>query len=176
MASWSGIRDEKGDNNVIQLTKRGDYGILAVCQIAQSRNGQFMSIDEVSVQSHIPKPYLSKILQDLSRGGILYSRRGMGGGFKLARHPSEISLRDIIEIVEGKMAIVACAGAPDHCEKTPGCVLAPLWDKVQCVIDELIASITVEDLVSSEKRHHQLEQLTIYQKLWQGHHPIEKAN
>lgn len=161
---------------MIQLTKRGDYGVLAVCQIAQSVNGQFMSIDEVSAQSRIPRPYLSKILQDLSRGGILYSRRGTGGGFKLARHPREISLRDIIEIVEGKMAIVACAGAPDHCEKTHGCVLAPLWDKVQHIIDELIASITVEDLITSEKRQYQLERLAIYRTSWQEQqHPLEKA-
>lgn len=159
---------------MIQLSKRGDYGVLAVCQIAQSLNGQFMSIDEVSAQSHIPRPYLGKILQDLSRGGILYSRRGSGGGFKLARHPREISLRDIIEVVEGKFAIVACAGAPDHCEKTHSCVLAPLWNEVQRVIDKLIDSISVEDLITSEKRQCQLEQLVIYRKLWQKHQSLEK--
>lgn len=61
---------------MLQVTKRGDYGILAVYHIAQRPSGAFIAIDEIAAHSRIPRPYLSKILQDLCRGGILKAWSG----------------------------------------------------------------------------------------------------
>jgi Rrf2 family iron-sulfur cluster assembly transcriptional regulator len=151
---------------MIQLTKRGDYGILAVYQIAQYPKGKFVSIDEISTKSEVPKSYLSKILQDLCRGGILLSRRGTGGGFMLARPAREISLRDLIEIIEGKLCIVTCMSAPEQCIRSDGCVISPFWSEVQGFIDELMESITIEDLIDHEKRQDMLLQLETCRKLY----------
>jgi len=151
---------------VIQLTKRGDYGVLAVYHIAHHPKGKFVSMDEISRKSEVPKSYLGKILQDLCRGGILLSRRGTGGGFTLARPAREITLRDIIEIIEGKLCIVTCMSAPDQCIRFDGCSIAPFWRRVQGFIDELIGSITVEDLMHHEKRQVMLLQLETYHKLY----------
>ncbi len=155
-----------GKTKVIQLTKRGDYGVLAVYHIAQHPKGNFISIDEISVKSEIPKSYLSKILQDLCRGGILLSRRGTGGGFTLARPAQEISLKNIIDIIEGKMSIVTCLGAPDQCIRSDGCLISPFWKGVQAFIDELMGSITIEDLTSQEKRQEMLLQLETCRNLY----------
>lgn len=151
---------------MIQLTKRGDYGVSAVYYLAQYPKGNFISIGKIAKESEISKPYLSKILQDLCRGGILLSRRGSGGGFALARSAQEISLKDIIDIVEGKMYIVRCLNVPEQCSKSDRCKIAPFWNEVQMFIDELIGSITVEDLVNHGKRQKMLLQLETCRNLY----------
>jgi Rrf2 family protein len=151
---------------VIQLTRRGDYGVSAIYHIAQYPKGHFISIEEISAKTGIPKPYLSKIFQDLCRGGILLSRRGTGGGFTLARSTQEISLKNIIDIVEGKMYIVMCLNASEQCSRANGCPIAAFWREIQGFMDDLIGSIMVEDLVNQEKRQKMLLQLETCRNLY----------
>ena len=158
---------------MFQLTKRGDYGVLAVYHIAQQPLGTFISIDEIATQSHIPRAFLSKILQDLCRGGILYSRRGFGGGFTLARSASHISLRDVVNSVEGKSSLVNCVGDSEQCPRMPQCLVAPFWNELQAIVDELLGSITVTDLIEPEKHYQMLRQLDQYRQ--QFHTPKPSA-
>lgn len=137
---------------MLQLTSRGNYGILAVFYIAQQPTRNFISIDEIAENTEIPKPYLSKILQNLCRGGILLSRRGTGGGFALSRPPDQISLKEIIEIIEGKIYIVNCLLAPSHCGKAEICPISPVWVGVQNFIVEIMASISIGDIINEEKK------------------------
>ena len=133
-----------------RLETRGNYGILAVYYIARQAKEGFISIDEIAENSQIPKPYLSKILQDLCRGGLLLSRRGTGGGFALARPAQEISLKDIIEMIEGKIYIVNCFMSPSRCGNAKMCPISPMWLEVQNFIVNIIESITIEDIVYDE--------------------------
>ena len=145
---------------MLQLTTRGNYGILAVFIIAQHARGQFVSIDEISEQSRIPKPYLGKILQDLSRGGILLSRRGSGGGFTLSREPASISLREVIEVIEGKISLTHCLMDTTRCSQADFCPVLPIWGGVQKFIMEIIANITLDDILNPAKKAHMLELLS----------------
>lgn len=143
---------------MFQLTSRGNYGVLAMYYIAKQPRGIFVSIDAISEQSKVPKPYLSKILQSLCRANILHSRRGTGGGFLLARAPKEITLKEVIEVIEGKMYLVSCLFEPSQCGKPEPCPISPLWGEVQKFLHELIQSITFEDIVDEQKKefliHH----------------------
>lgn len=154
---------------MLQVTKRGDYAILAVYHIASRPKGQFISIAEVAAKSRIPRPYLAKILQDLCRGGILLSRRGAGGGFSLARPAGMICLHDILEIIEGKLSLVTCLSAPDYCGRSDDCLIAPVWQAIQDFFDELMLSVTIEDLLDAEKRHSILAQLETYRHQYRKH-------
>jgi DNA-binding IscR family transcriptional regulator len=90
----------------------------------------------------------------------------MGGGFALARSVQEISLKDVIEIIEGKLCLVTCLGAPDQCIRSDECLIAPFWQEVQSFIDEVIGSIVIEDLVHPEKRKAMLLQLQTCRNLY----------
>jgi Rrf2 family protein len=149
---------------MLQVTKRGDYAVLAVYHIALRPKGQFVSINDVAARSHIPRSYLAKILQDLCRGGILLSHRGAGGGFTLARSAREISLHDILEIIEGKLSLVACTGPSDYCDRSDSCLTSPIWRTIQDFFNEMMLNVTIEDLLDSEKRHHMLTQLETCRK------------
>lgn len=151
---------------MLQLTSRGNYGILAVYYIASQAPQEFISIEEIAKNGDIPKPYLSKILQNLCRGGILCSRRGSGGGFSLARPPWEISLKDIVEIIEGKVALVHCLANPPRCDNSVNCPISPVWLEVQNIILEIIANITVEDIIRDHRKHKLLNVLHQCQKMY----------
>jgi len=139
---------------VFQLTSRGNYGILAVYYIARQRRNEFISIDEIAENSKIPKPYLSKILQNLSRGGILLSRRGTGGGFALSRPPCDINLREIIEVIEGKIYFVNCLLTASLCDNSQVCPISPMWQHLQNFIMEIIASVTVADIIDDAQKQN----------------------
>ena len=145
---------------MLQLTARGNYGILALFYIAQHARGQFISIDEISAQSGIPKPYLGKILQDFCRGGILLSRRGSGGGFMLSRAPELISLRDIIEVIEGKIYMVNCLIDAAQCGQAETCPISPIWGEIQKFIMGIIANITLDDILNPAKKAKMLQLLS----------------
>lgn len=151
---------------MLQLTSRGNYGILAVYYIAQHAHDEYISIDEIVENTRIPKPYLSKILQDLCRGGILLSRRGSGGGFTLARIPREISLREVIEVIEGKIYLVNCLLKPSTCGNFMDCPIAPIWSEVQSFIFEIIGSITIDDIIDDHKKQKMLSLLEICQNMY----------
>jgi Rrf2 family protein len=145
---------------MLQVTKRGDYGVLAVYHIAKySAADTFMPIDEIAARSHVPRPYLSKILQDLCRGGILASRRGFGGGFVLGRQPEQITLADILECVAGKHALLDCTGNSDGCPRMEDCLALPFWCEIQNVLDDLIAGVTIADLIKPERRRDMIARL-----------------
>lgn len=159
---------------MIQLTSRGNYAILAVYFIAQRSQEEYLSIDEITENSQIPKPYLSKILQDLCRGGILISRRGAGGGFMLARAPHEISLKDIIEIIEGKIYIVNCLFNTSSCGQSSTCPIAPVWAEVQNFVLEIIGSISMADIMDNARKQRVLNVLETCQKMY--HQKIHEAH
>ncbi len=144
---------------MFQLTSRGNYSVFAVYYIAEQAKEGFISIDKIADSTEIPKPYLSKILQDLCRGGILLSRRGTGGGFALARSANQINLRDIIEIIEGKIHLVSCFFAPSRCGKSENCPIAPVWVGLQNFMLEILGNITVDDIIHGEKRQIILDSL-----------------
>jgi Rrf2 family protein len=133
--------------------------VLAVYYIAEQAKEGFISIDEIAKCTDIPKPYLSKILQDLCRGGILLSRRGTGGGFALTRSAQEINLRDIIEVIEGKIHLVSCLLAPSQCGNAKHCPIAPVWVGLQNFMLEILGNITIEDIIHGEKRQIILDSL-----------------
>lgn len=151
---------------MLQLTSRGNYGILAVYYIAQKAGDDYISIDEIVENSQIPKPYLSKILQDLCRGGILVSRRGSGGGFSLARHPRDINLKDVIEVIEGKIYLVNCLQKAATCWQGDDCPIVPIWVTLQAFIAEIIESISFEDIVDKRKKQDVLGLLTTCNEMY----------
>ncbi len=152
---------------MLQLTSRGNYGILAVYYIAQKADDDYISIGEIIENSQIPKPYLSKILQDLCRGGILVSRRGSGGGFSLARHPRNINLKDVIEVIEGKIYLVSCLQKAATCwQGGDDCPIVPLWVTLQGFIAEIIGSISFEDIIDNTKKQDIIGLLTACHEMY----------
>jgi Rrf2 family protein len=94
----------------------------------------------------VPKKFLEKIIQDLIRSGLIKSKRGACGGYTLARSAGEISFYEVIEALEGPIAVNACMDEHMSCDQLPRCSMLNVWSEVQRKVTEVLTSTTIADL------------------------------
>jgi Rrf2 family protein len=131
------------------ISKSSQYAIQAVMYVARAAHQRaLVHVKEISNVLHIPHHFLGKILQTLSRHGILASQKGLKGGFSLARLPEQITLMDIIEAVDGEAFRTECFfGFPGCGESTP-CSIHELWSDTRTKILDSLRRTTIADLSS----------------------------
>lgn len=131
---------------LMQIPRRVDYGLRAVIYLSVQDPERCCSISEIAKQQGVPKKFLEKIIQDLIRGGLIKSRRGACGGYTLARAPEAISFYEVIEALEGPIAVNACMDSHMSCEQLPRCSMINVWSEVQRKVTEVFANTTIADL------------------------------
>ena len=130
---------------MLQLTRDGEYAVRAVLYLA-THEDRISLISEISESQDVPKSYLSKIMQSLTRAGLVKSRRGAKGGFFLARPAGSIPLRETIEAVEGPIHLNVCLIKKGECPKDDACPVHPVWREAQKKLFEVLESKTMLDL------------------------------
>ena len=128
------------------------YAIRAVCHIGHLSPGSKAQVKEISEALDIPQAFLSKILQDLARKGILSSTKGPGGGFRLNCSPEECSLYSLVEAVEGPMPEGECLLGLSLCAEETKCPLHDTWKDIQDAFRQTMESTSVKDVVDADKR------------------------
>lgn len=134
----------------MHISRAGEYGVLGLLHLARLPSGQSVMIDAVSRDENIPKSFLAKIFQDLARGGILRSQRGAGGGFSLARPADQVTVLEVIETIDGRIALQRCLGEERDCERIEGCVLCGLLEQAQDRLKEVFGQTTLADLAQRQ--------------------------
>jgi Rrf2 family protein len=135
----------------MQITRAGEYGVLGLMNLARRAPGRTAMIEEVSRAEKIPRSFLAKIFQDLARGGLVRSNRGAGGGFALARRPSQITVLEIIEAIEGEIVFQRCKLSKPDCGHVGGCALCGLYERAQDGVKDVLSRTTLGALVSQQK-------------------------
>jgi len=130
----------------MQLTRTGEYGLKGVIFLAKQPPERFSLVSEISKEQRIPHKFLAKIFQRLSKAGLLRSIRGSNGGFALGRPAHEITMRAVIEALEGPIAINRCLVREGECEEEKGCSLHDVLEEAQERFVEVLDRTTVEDL------------------------------
>lgn len=130
----------------MQLTRQADYAARAIIYLAVHPHAH---ITDIAREQHVPREYLAKILQKLAEAGITRSQRGIGGGISLAREPGEINLLDVIEAVEGPVALNRCLLRPDECDRQSYC---SLHEELQQVQKDLRKQLKAIDFASLARR------------------------
>lgn len=134
----------------MQITKAGEYAVLGLMCLARRPAGSVVMIDEVSREEHIPKSFAAKIFQSLTKAGIVKSIRGTGGGFTLLRSATEITVLEVIEAIEGKIAFQRClVEVEPKCEHFGGCALCGLFEEAQDRVKEVFSRTTLADLMKT---------------------------
>lgn len=133
----------------MRISKKAEYALRALVAIA--RQPRSWSIHELSTQEKIPIKFLEQILLTLRHAGILASKRGVGGGYTLLRQPSEITLREVIRVLDGPLAPVPCAAdEPSEnctCPDPQTCPVRRMMIDIRTEIARLLEGRTIEDLV-----------------------------
>ena len=131
---------------VMQIPRRVDYGLRAMIYLATQDPARSCSVGEIASQQTIPRKFLEKIIQDLIRCGLVKSKRGPDGGYSLARLPREISFQNVIEALEGPIAVNVCMDQRLTCSHLPRCTMFGVWSEVQRKVLEVFAQTTLSDL------------------------------
>jgi len=132
---------------VIRLSKRTDYGFLAIQLLMTAPRGEYRSAREIAATYDIPPALMAKLLQRLARKGLVASHHGIKGGYQIVRPASEITLREIIEALEGPMTAPDCRHAsPEECRGAGLCDGRRPVRAVQRKIAELLGRTTLRDL------------------------------
>lgn len=132
----------------MQITKAAEYGVLGLTALARRPMGEVVMVDTLCAEEDIPNSFLGKILQSLSKAGIVKSARGSGGGFSLARPPAEITALEIIEAIEGPIALQRCLDEDMGCEHSTGCALCGLLAEAQDRVKEVFNRTSLADLTA----------------------------
>jgi Rrf2 family protein len=116
--------------------------------MARQPLGQVCLVSQVAAAESLPESYLAKIFQDLARNRLLISHRGAKGGFSLVNEPEHITLLDIIEAVEGPVAIAPCLDAREGCERSDFCEIHDALGSAQSHLVSVLKGTTLADLMS----------------------------
>lgn len=112
------------------FSKKCEYGLQAVLYLSSKQSEGFCSAEEISTELKIPKEFTSKVLQDLTEKGIIFSRKGREGGFKLALKADQIKLIDIIDAVDGLQIFTGCVLGYQNCSKDEKCMFHNEWIEI----------------------------------------------
>lgn len=134
---------------MIRLSTKGRYGTRLMLNLALHHNGgqRATILRNVSQDEEISIRYLEQIIIPLKINKLVKSIRGAGGGYILARHPSEIKLSEILYALEGTCCLVECVEDDDYCERTPGCVTHEVWEEASLMLKNFFENISLQDLV-----------------------------
>jgi len=132
---------------VIRLTKAGEYGLRAVRYLVESGNEKRVSIGDISAEKNIPEPFLRKLFKPLVQQGIINSTRGVAGGVRLARKPEDITVLEVVEALEGPLALNECLLADTACEFLAECGMHDVWEEAQAAMAKVLRSKNLNDLV-----------------------------
>lgn len=135
-----------------QLTLKGDYAVRAVVDLATGPAGAPVRIRDLGRRTGVPRSYLCKIVQALARASLVRTRRGPGGGVTLAPPPEAISLRQILEAVEGPLYLDRCLVRTGLPARDRACAVNPVWSRIQQLLTRELDAIRVRDLVEAARR------------------------
>jgi len=135
------------------LSRSSEYAIRALTWLAQQHDDRFHLARDMAVLLNIPAPFLGKVLQPLVSGGILLSQRGRSGGFRLARPPGEITLRQVVETQERLDRARHCILGQGACHEHDVCPLHDWWSKTTEGFFGMLEHTTLSDLAKYALQH-----------------------
>ena len=135
------------------ISTKGDYGMRAAIDLARNfEAGDPVQVKDIAERQDIPKDYLSLIMVDLRKGGIVESVRGPRGGYRLSRPPSEISMGEVLEILEGPIQLLECTSdtSTHQCSQHSGCNMRSVWSYLTDTISGVLHQTTLAQLSAPE--------------------------
>jgi len=133
------------------LTKNTDYAIRAIMYLAENREC-YISSREIAEAEHISIPFVRRILQELTKGGLVETKEGVSGGLKLKKAPKDIAITDVIKIIQGDIQLTECMFQKRLCENRNICVLRNRIKNIEAKVIAEFSDITIKTLLNDIKR------------------------
>ncbi len=135
------------------ISHKCQYALRAVFELAKQSGQGPVNVASIAEAQAIPPRFLENILNQLKQSGIVESRRGKAGGYLLSRNPRELTMGEVIRLVEGPIDVVACNGPEGAgCSLNGICVFLPVWERARQALESVYDNVTFEDLVIQERQ------------------------
>ena len=133
----------------MHLSTAAELGIRGMAYLAVNYHKGPVSMSKICQEQELPRQYMVKVFLALGRVNLVHSSRGRSGGFALTRSPEEISILDIIEAVEGPLALNLCQKRPSRCRWTNDseCQIHPMWDELQAITAKILGEFHLDRLL-----------------------------
>jgi Rrf2 family protein len=136
----------------MKISTKGRYGTRAMIDIAENYGRGPVPLRQLAERQCLSLKYMEQIIPLLKASGLIRSARGARGGYVLAKKPREISLRDIVEALEGSWSLVDCVDDPSLCNRTKECIAYDVWHDIQRAIYKILDSTTLADMTARSKK------------------------
>ena len=133
----------------MKISYKSDYALKALLELAVNYNKGVVSINDLAQKGDIPDKFLEQVLLTLKKGGFVDSKRGVSGGYCLAKSPDKITLGEVIRFIEGPVEPITCVGKKSYeeCKDFNTCVFKDIWDQVYTATSLVIDTVTFAELV-----------------------------
>ncbi len=136
----------------MKISTKGRYALRLMLDLAIHENYDPVRIKEIANRQEISDKYLEQIVSVLVKAGFVKSLRGPQGGYHLVKKPNEYTVGSILRLTEGKLCPVACLeDETNMCERKEDCITLPLWEKVYQAVEDVVNSVTLQDLIDWQK-------------------------
>jgi len=141
----------------MKLSTRGRYGLRALLDLAVHQGEGMVLLKDVARRQEFSLPYLEHLITPLIAGGLVKSTRGARGGVLLVRPPAEVTLTEVVLLLEGSIAPVDCVNDPRVCHRSASCVTRDVWIQIKDAMTQVLDSTTLQDLVERQRQKEQTE-------------------
>jgi len=132
---------------MLQITRQTEYAIRGLQELARRNNDVPVQLKLIAGTCQVSEAFLAKIFQMLAQAGVVKSHRGVKGGFSLGRAPEDITLREVVEICEGGIALNHCLRKVDPCQDADTCAIANVWREAQAALTGALDRTTLADVI-----------------------------
>ena len=141
----------------MKINKLTDYSIVILANLVAKDENAMHTAKELSEFSGIPLPTVTRILKILSNKGILDSQRGAQGGYELTKNSADISVAEVIEAMEGPIALTECASDDCGCALEPNCAVGKPWQKINKAVNDVLQNISLSDMSAKDESQNLLK-------------------
>lgn len=135
----------------MRVSTRSDYGLRALIELAGHYGGGPLQSSEIALRRHIPEQYLDQLLTTLRKAGFIRSVRGPSGGHEMVRDPATITVKEVIDVLEGSISPVAWLDEPPELTDHPHhCGQREIWERIRDATNEILSSYSIADLLERE--------------------------
>ena len=146
----------------MKISTKGRYGLRILMDLAIHQSEKPRLIRDIAKSQQISEKYISRLVIALRKAGMIRSIRGVNGGFHIAMKPEDITLLDVIEVMEGPLSIVDCVMKPKRCAQHENCAPREIWCKLNDDIRELMRKTTLADILISYEKQNVKDGITDY--------------
>lgn len=137
---------------MLKLSTKGRYGTRVMVVLALNYDKGQVLLKDIAAQEGLSEGYLENIVPLLKSAELIYALRGARGGYALTRSPAEISLKQIIQALEGPLNYVECVGNPSVCKRVDECAVRDLWSEINQTMIKALENVTLESIVKKHKK------------------------